>query len=88
MTSDCPHKLKDHYTCMLAHLTEFKVKMITKSVSGSVFENASDQPAVLLKTSEAAGLSEMMAVASPVAVRSKVSVPVVVSWPDGLTVTG
>lgn len=55
---------------------------------GSVFENASDQPAVLVKTSEVAGLSEMMVVASPVAVRSKVSVPVVVSWPDGVTVTG
>lgn len=48
-------------------------------MSGSVYENVSDQPAVLLKTSEVAGQSEMRVVASPVAVRSKVKVPAVVS---------
>lgn len=76
MTSDCPHVVNGTRPCLLSYRTYVKVK---RCVLLCVCENASGQPAVLLKTSEAAGLSEMMAVASPVAVRSKVSVPEVVS---------
>lgn len=70
MTSDCPRVVNSTSTLFLNAVD---------LVYGIVSENARDQPAVLLKTSEAAGLSEMMVVASPVAVRSKVSVPAVVS---------
>lgn len=48
--------------------------------------SAHHSPVVLVKTSAGPGLSETTAVASPEAVRSKVSTPDVVICPDGVTI--